>query len=547
MIDGVIVQGGGNSGASFGLGDALGNGKVSTISPLSTINPADIVSMEILKDASATAIYGAQGANGVVLITTKRGKEGEAKISYDGLFALSRQTSRIDMMNLREYSNFYNEMVRIGEIQDPSPLYADPSILGAGTNWQDAIFQTALQHQHQLSVSGGTEKVQYYVSGSYMDQEGTIIGSKFDRFSVRTNLDAQLKKWIKLGLNVSFANTNDDLKLADSEAGLINYSLSTLPDIPIYDVNGEYSSTVREGYTSPNPVALAMYDDILLTGLADQVSHSVDVGALQAVEATDGQIQLVDSHGQLGIGTVGDLLNHSAAAADRAGQPGEHGQMVGKDLGAQRNSVLGGDGGIGPDLEGQLIEVGLIADTSGLHRVIHLFDRRIDGVNRNHTNHGLGGLIPIRGNITATLRQGDLHIKCGIFTQSADVQLRVQDLDLAIGLNVAGSNFTGTHSVDVHSLDTGAVQLHDHALNVQNDLSHVLGNTGDGGELMLNAGDLDRSSGVAGQTAQQNAAQGVAQSHAVATLQRLHNVHAVGSVVGRVHAGNARLFNFNHE
>ncbi len=264
VIDGVIVQGGGNSGASFGLGDALGNGKVSTISPLSTINPADIVSMEILKDASATAIYGAQGANGVVLITTKRGKVGDAKISYDGMFALSRQTKRIDMMNLREFAEWQNELTYIGEVQDPSAYYADPSILGYGTNWQDAIFQTALQHQHQLSVSGGTDKVQYYVSGSYMDQEGTIIGSNFDRFSVRTNLDAQLKKWIKLGVNVSFTNTNDDLKLADSEAGLINYSLTSLPDVPIYDVDGNFSSTSREGLTSPNPVALAMYDDILL-------------------------------------------------------------------------------------------------------------------------------------------------------------------------------------------------------------------------------------------------------------------------------------------
>ena len=264
VIDGVIVQGGGNSGSSFGLGDALGNGKVSTISPLSTINPADIVSMEILKDASATAIYGAQGANGVVLITTKRGKAGDAKISYDGMVAVSQQTKRLDMMNLREYAQFYNEMTRIGEIGDPDLLYSDPSILGVGTNWQDAIFQTALQHQHQLSVSGGTDKVQYYVSGSYMDQEGTIIGSRFDRFSVRSNLDAQLKQWIKLGLNVSFTNTNDDLKLADSEQGLINYSLTTLPDIPIYDVNGNYSSTSREGFTNPNPVALAMMDDILL-------------------------------------------------------------------------------------------------------------------------------------------------------------------------------------------------------------------------------------------------------------------------------------------
>ena len=152
VIDGVIVQGNGASGASFGLGDALGNGSVSTISPLSTINPADIVSMEILKDASATAIYGAQGANGVILITTKRGKAGEAKFTYDGMFAVSQQNVRVNMMNLREYAQFYNELVSIGEIYEPNAYYADPSILGAGTNWQDAIFQTALQHQHQINI-----------------------------------------------------------------------------------------------------------------------------------------------------------------------------------------------------------------------------------------------------------------------------------------------------------------------------------------------------------------------------------------------------------
>ncbi len=264
VIDGVIVQGGGASGASFGLADALGNGKVSTISPLSTINPADIVSMEILKDASATAIYGAQGANGVVIITTKRGKAGEAKISYDGMFAVSRQTKRLDMMNLREFAEFYNDLAVVGEMSEPSEVYSDPSILGSGTNWQDAIFRTALQHQHQLSVSGGTEKVQYYVSGSYMNQDGTIIGSSFNRFSVRTNLDAQLKKWIKLGLNATYANTNDDLKLADSNQGLIYYSLTTRPDIPIYDIDGNYATVVDEHNLNPNPIGIAMEDDILL-------------------------------------------------------------------------------------------------------------------------------------------------------------------------------------------------------------------------------------------------------------------------------------------
>ena len=263
VIDGVIIQGGGNSGADFGLGDALGNGRVSTISPLSTINPADIVSMEILKDASATAIYGAQGANGVVLITTKHGKAGEAKFSYDGMFAVSRQNSRIAMMNLREFAEYFNDMVALGEVE-ANPLYADPSILGKGTNWQDEVFRTALQHQHQISAQGGTDKIQYYVSGSFMNQEGTIIGSNFDRLSFRANLDAQLKDWFKLGLNATFADTHDNLKLADGQEGVIFYSLSSLPDIPVYDLDGNYATVVREGYTTKNPVALAMYNENLL-------------------------------------------------------------------------------------------------------------------------------------------------------------------------------------------------------------------------------------------------------------------------------------------
>jgi TonB-linked outer membrane protein, SusC/RagA family/TonB-dependent outer membrane receptor, SusC/RagA subfamily, signature region len=264
VIDGVIVQGGGNSGSSFGLGDALGNGKVSTISPLSTINPSDIVSMEILKDASATAIYGAQGSNGVVLITTKRGKSGEAKFTYDGMVAWNHQSKRLDMMNLREFASYYNDLVATGQ-QKENNVYRDPSILGVGTNWQDAVFRTALQQQHQIAAQGGTDKVQYYVSGSYMDQEGTLIGSDFRRFSLRANLDAQLKSWLKLGLSSTYSDIDENLKLADGEEGIINYSLTTVPDIPIYDIDGNYSSVVREGYTNPNPVALAMLDEIKLS------------------------------------------------------------------------------------------------------------------------------------------------------------------------------------------------------------------------------------------------------------------------------------------
>ncbi|MBR1880556.1 MAG: TonB-dependent receptor [Prevotella sp.] len=262
VVDGVIMQTGNHSASDFGV-QGLGNGSVSTISPLSTINPADIVSMEILKDASATAIYGAQGANGVVLITTKRGKAGEAKFTYDGQIAWNHQGKRLDLMNLREFADYYNDFVKTGYPQEDA-YHSDTSLLGKGTNWQDAIFQTAFQQSHQIAAQGGTEKVQYYISGSYMDQEGTIIGSNFKRISTKVNLDAQLKPWLKLGLSATYANTKDDLKLADGTEGIIYYSLMSLPEIPIYNIDGSYASVVRENYNMKNPIAVAMANDNVL-------------------------------------------------------------------------------------------------------------------------------------------------------------------------------------------------------------------------------------------------------------------------------------------
>lgn len=264
VIDGVIVQGGGASGASFGLGDALGNGSVSTISPLSTLNPADIVSIEVLKDASATAIYGAQGANGVVLITTKRGRAGEAKFGYEGLTAIQNQPIRLDMMNLREFAAFSNDIAGETNSRDNRVEFLDPSLLGEGTNWQEAIFRNAPMQQHQLSAQGGTDAVKYYVSGSFMDQTGTVIGTNFDRYSFRSNLDAQLKSWFKLGLNAMYSATGERLSLVDSDEGVVKFSLLTPPDIPIYDIDGNYASVVREGYTTLNPIAKALSDKILL-------------------------------------------------------------------------------------------------------------------------------------------------------------------------------------------------------------------------------------------------------------------------------------------
>ncbi|MDL2322487.1 TonB-dependent receptor [Bacteroidales bacterium OttesenSCG-928-A17] len=264
VIDGIAFQSSSSSGHSLGLGDALGNGDRTTVSPMSTLNPGDIVSMEVLKDASATAIYGSRAANGVVLVTTKRGKAGEAKFSYDGMLGVQQQMIRIDMMNLREFAQFSNAVASETNGVDNRPEYSDPSLLGKGTNWQDAVFRRAYMHQHQVSAQGGTDKVKYYFSGSFMDQEGTIIGTDFSRYSVRANVDAQMKSWLKVGVNANYSSTSERLGLADSEEGLINYSLLTPPDIPIYDIDGNYASVIREGYTRPNPIALALNNDILL-------------------------------------------------------------------------------------------------------------------------------------------------------------------------------------------------------------------------------------------------------------------------------------------
>jgi len=265
VIDGVPIQVHGHSGADFGLGDALGNGATSTISPLSTINPSDIVSMEILKDASATAIYGSSGSNGVVLITTKHGKAGEAKFTYEGMYGVQRQSKRLDVMNLKQFAQFSNDMANETSARDVRLEFRDPSILGVGTNWQDAIFQSAPIQSHSVSAAGGTEAIKYFVSGSYMGQDGTIVGTKFERFSFRTNLDAQLKKWLKMGVNLNYSNTNERLGLADSDEGIVNIGLLSTPDVPIYDINGNYTSITREGVASRvNPIAKALQEDNLL-------------------------------------------------------------------------------------------------------------------------------------------------------------------------------------------------------------------------------------------------------------------------------------------
>ncbi len=171
------------------------SGGVNDISSLSIINPNDIESVAVLKDASATAIYGARAANGVVLITTKRGKAGKTVVSYDGYYGVQRTTKRMQMMNASEFAALENEVFKTN-------VYDDPASLGEGVDWQDYIFRDAPMQNHQVTVAGGSEKTQFAMSGNYFKQEGVVISSDFTRYSFRLNFDHRVNDLLKVGASI---------------------------------------------------------------------------------------------------------------------------------------------------------------------------------------------------------------------------------------------------------------------------------------------------------------------------------------------------------
>jgi TonB-linked SusC/RagA family outer membrane protein len=253
---------------------------------LSTLNPGDIESVEILKDASATAIYGARGANGVILITTKRGRAGKARIEVDAYTGVQEVIKIIPLLNARQYAEFRNEnfINLLGLNGRGLPTYTDAEVaaLGEGTNWQREIFRVAPMQSLQVSASGGNDNLRYSVSGSYLDQQGIVIGTDLRRYTGRVNLDAQLSKRLKLGNNFTISyiasnvgrtggGTNGVNGVQVPTAGnIIQDALFFNPVIPVYDANGNFtldnaSGTIayangpgNKGNTpNANPVAVA--------------------------------------------------------------------------------------------------------------------------------------------------------------------------------------------------------------------------------------------------------------------------------------------------
>ena len=232
--------------------------------PLSSISPNEIESIEILKDASATAIYGARGANGVVLITTKRGQVGRTRVNFDYSVNVASVRRKLDLANAQELAILNNEWATNN---GQPPIYDGvnkprPEELGEGTDWQDQIFRTALTHTYNLSLSGGTENTKYLVSGNYLDQDGIIINSNFKRGGLKLNLDQKLGERIKTGVNLNVNRTVNDAVPSDAsgfqhDSPLWN-ALATTPVIPVYDAEGNYvhnhDETVK---VLENPIAIA--------------------------------------------------------------------------------------------------------------------------------------------------------------------------------------------------------------------------------------------------------------------------------------------------
>ena len=257
VIDGIPVSGSGSSIAGFEWSG--GSNGQNIVNPLSAIAPNDIVSIDVLKDASATAIYGSAGANGVVIVTTKRGKKGQMAVSYDGYSSLQTRAKKLSIMNLQEFATYQLQLYNEGFLPNINPTYLDPSILGTGTNWQDAVTRNAWMQNHNLSMTGGNETTNYAISLGYTNQDGVLINSDFERFTGRINLDHQYSKHFKMGGSLSYARTNENIINNDGINGIVMQSMMMRPDVSVYGFDGKYASpeTTEQGSSIFNPVAMA--------------------------------------------------------------------------------------------------------------------------------------------------------------------------------------------------------------------------------------------------------------------------------------------------
>lgn len=226
------------------------------INPLNTINPNDIESIDVLKDGAAAAIYGVRAANGVVVITTKHGKVGQAQVGLNVYYGRQYLRKKLNVLNAQQFAQEYNDIQAGAGL---APGFADPNNptpTGTNTDWQDAVYRPGYQQNYQLSVSGGTEKTRYYISGGYFNQQGISLNSGFNRYSFKLNLSEELSSRFRMGTNLNLSRTHNNgsvrSELALGNSGTVLGALSQIPTVPVYGPTGAYG--VNPFNQSDNPV-----------------------------------------------------------------------------------------------------------------------------------------------------------------------------------------------------------------------------------------------------------------------------------------------------
>ena len=230
---------------------------------LSSLNTADIDRIDVLKDASATAIYGSRGANGVVMVTTKRGATGDGKVNVSANWAMQNVAYVPEMLNAAEYAAYSNDMLVAGGLS-ANPQWSNPASLGEGTDWLDEMFQTGFMQNYTVSYSGGSEKAHYYVSGGFMDQTGTVKTIGYRRFTFQNNNDAQVLKWLKFTNNITFST---DSKTGGSYS--VTDAMNALPTQPVKNADGSWSGPDGNAYwygDVRNPIGTLYTNDNKTTG-----------------------------------------------------------------------------------------------------------------------------------------------------------------------------------------------------------------------------------------------------------------------------------------
>ncbi len=209
---------------------------------LSALNMADVDRIDVLKDASATAIYGARGANGVVMVTTKRGQTGKGKLSFTANWAIQNALNVPEMLNASEYASFSNDMLSAAGLST-NPAWSKPSTLGEGTDWLDELLHTGFMQNYTVSYSGGNDKAHYYVSGGFLDQTGIVRTVGYRRFTFQANNDAQVLKWLRFTNNITFST--DSKK---SGAYSIGDAMKALPTQSVHEADGTWSGPDGNAY-----------------------------------------------------------------------------------------------------------------------------------------------------------------------------------------------------------------------------------------------------------------------------------------------------------